>query len=591
MVIKLIEIKFENFRSWVELNLTDIDSCGLTLVEAPNGMGKSSIRQGIEYLLTDTTSDDIPLDDLPFNKTAACKLYAKLDYDGKIVEITKYRNHPKYINSSIVYVDGVDKQPMADRRAVQNYINKLFDITPELVAVSTIFTQRSLSFADSKDSDRKKILYDANKLNEYPARVDLAKAEIDELGRSYTKLQNKIESLKDTQEAREEDLTNFRACRLSFEADKKIVIDRKKKKLSDITLDDVPGTKQLEDLKASLMDVDPLRKKGNRLLLQYNELIKTQVEHNTKLKELVPNRTTCPILDRHCDILGMEFEEANKIYSNKKIDLTEKLSCVKLELSQLKEAIDLINSTIEENNNKIKQIEEIEDGINEVNSINEIRKTEIEQIKLSIIEEEQKQNPYIELEKSTLNKIEILKESVGKLEKEMESITDTISYYEFWKKGFSPTGIPNIKSEEFIYSLETETNNILSSSDIHLLVEISGQKQLKSKTFVEKIDYKVLNRETNITNFKSYSSGQQQRIKIADIFAFNSLLSKFNFIILDEVLSLSLDEAGKENVMDFLRQQASKFGAVFVMSHSSQIKDKFDNVLSVRLENGESRLV
>jgi DNA repair exonuclease SbcCD ATPase subunit len=69
------------------------------------------------------------------------------------------------------------------------------------------------------------------------------------------------------------------------------------------------------------------------------------------------------------------------------------------------------------------------------------------------------------------------------------------------------------------------------------------------------------------------------------MFAFNNLLGRFDFMVLDEVLELSLDTAGKEDVITLLKNKAKDTGTILCISHDSTIKDSFNSVLSVKLEN------
>ena len=71
--------------------------------------------------------------------------------------------------------------------------------------------------------------------------------------------------------------------------------------------------------------------------------------------------------------------------------------------------------------------------------------------------------------------------------------------------------------------------------------------------------------------------------------AFNRLLGKFSFVFWDEVLELSLDEIGKSNVIDLLKSEGFD-KTIFVISHDENIRDNFENVINIRLENGESKI-
>ena len=81
-MLALKELEFTNFKSWQKLHLTDLDRKGLFLIQGKNGCGKSSIRQGFEYLILDRTSDDLSVDELPRNKTEECTLRCIIQKGG-----------------------------------------------------------------------------------------------------------------------------------------------------------------------------------------------------------------------------------------------------------------------------------------------------------------------------------------------------------------------------------------------------------------------------------------------------------------------------------------------------------------------------
>jgi DNA repair exonuclease SbcCD ATPase subunit len=163
-------------------------------------------------------------------------------------------------------------------------------------------------------------------------------------------------------------------------------------------------------------------------------------------------------------------------------------------------------------------------------------------------------------------------------------------YLSFWKKGFHKSGIPNMKVEGFLASLEDRTNNYLSSISDRMFVEIDSQRDLKSGGVKEEIAYRVHNPDKDITDYHSYSGGERQRVKIANILAFSDLLGQMDIMILDEVLELSLDEDGKTSVMDLLREKANSIGTIFVVTHSDVMKEKLDSVIRIRKNDGVSEI-
>jgi myosin heavy subunit len=97
-------------------------------------------------------------------------------------------------------------------------------------------------------------------------------------------------------------------------------------------------------------------------------------------------------------------------------------------------------------------------------------------------------------------------------------------------------------------------------------------------------------------SYQSFSEGQKGRIDLALMFTWreigrlkNSVTT--NLLILDEVFSSSLDETGKECLLQLLRYRLPDDQRIVVVDHtlSSSFKDKFDSSVEVTRKGGFSR--
>ena len=97
-------------------------------------------------------------------------------------------------------------------------------------------------------------------------------------------------------------------------------------------------------------------------------------------------------------------------------------------------------------------------------------------------------------------------------------------------------------------------------------------------------------------SYASFSEGQKSRIDLALMFTWreigklkNSVTT--NLLVLDEVFSSSLDEDGKERLINFLRYKLDDSQRVVVVDHtlSGNFKEKFDRCIEVQRIRGFSR--
>jgi DNA repair exonuclease SbcCD ATPase subunit len=743
-MIKLKSLHLKNFRSWSELKLVDIDQLGSVLIVGTNGAGKSSIRQAIEYLLLDKTSDDLKLSELPKDAGKNCMIHGEFEKDGVPFSITKYRNSDEFGNATIFEVDGDKSLTATDRRVTQKNIYSFLGIENEnTIYSSTIFSLRSPSFPELKESERKPILFDILPLSKYTDYLNKAKAKVEDIkslmsslerDKSYyedslldedKKLKSNKEEIGKYKELRQQQLevTKSKLLELKFEDtsgiekqlnDTKIeleevkvgfneddfsslqnTLDKNEKEWYSINQEgeklDKERIKKLEQIKFQVsvkkdnefskeeerrneieFEVETLKQdfdaeKLNNLVIELDRNSKNisgteyEIESlNKELKQL--SNSECPILGIFCQELENNQEETrNKI--NKKLGNLEtlkssfvkergkleveynsinKLSTMIVALSnelsnldkslntkkhKVKDAKDIISEAVKDvasckvkldslntekeslvkessdiknelkkfeiTNNKIKELESKIAQIKieyrsklALNATNQERKVEYEN---QIEQIQHEENPYIKIEGAIKDQIAILESELNRIEKEFNENQSLLPYYEFWVKGFSKSGIPNMLCDEFLDSLEYETNLILSQINDELTVSIKSQSERSDKSVAEAISYEVHSPYKKITDFHSYSSGQQQRIKIADIFAFHKLKG-YDFLILDELLELSLDEEGVEAGIKLIQEKSNEVSTMFVISHNDKIKDSFEKVFYVEYEDGNSYL-
>lgn len=743
-MIKLKSLHLKNFRSWSELKLDNIDQLGTVLLVGMNGAGKSSIRQAIEYLLLDKTSDDLKLSELPKDAGKNCMIHGEFEKAGLPFTITKYRNSDEFNNATFFEIEGDRAQTVTDRRVTQKNISAFLGLDNEnTLYSSTIFSLRSPSFPELKESERKPILFDILPLSKYNEYLDTAKKKVEETKQLMSSIERDKAHYEDALVNELDSLRNNKAEIGKYNDLRQQQLKSVQQKLSELKLEDLAELeKQLGELKSKLSEakanfdeklfdelqktVDKaykkwydknkeseklketklkgienikfqvsLRKKNSQLdevdkkvkledelkelqnqfdQQEINELANTinslnneirDREHeikdiNKELKSIT--NSECPLLNIFCQALkdnqdetkekldkrleilkkdkeskrlevgelevkcnnltsisskaieiSNKIKELEKIISDKKQQFREaddsikdqvnKLKDIKVKIYELEEEKEIYKKEMEDGQVGLKKFEESKVNLEKIkndfnwvksdykhkltlNATTEERKREYE---TQIMQIEKEENPYIKIEKAIKEQINTIKEEITKLENSFKENQDLLPYYEFWVRGFGKAGIPNMLCEEFLASLEYETNLILSKINDELTVTIDSQHEKGDKSVSEAISYEVHSPCKKITDYHSYSSGQQQRIKIADIFAFHKL-NGYDFLILDELLELSLDEEGVEAVVRLIQEKSKEVSTMLVTSHNDKVKDSFDKVFYVEYENGNSFL-
>ena len=110
------------------------------------------------------------------------------------------------------------------------------------------------------------------------------------------------------------------------------------------------------------------------------------------------------------------------------------------------------------------------------------------------------------------------------------------------------------------------------------------------KNLNEKIEFRSLPTEWN-----ELSSGQKTRAELAVVFSLYMMVralfgSGTNLLVLDEIIDQNLDLDGVNSVVNVLNNIASD-GAVFIVSHRDDYKERFEDVLKVEIDgNGFTKV-
>ena len=173
------------------------------------------------------------------------------------------------------------------------------------------------------------------------------------------------------------------------------------------------------------------------------------------------------------------------------------------------------------------------------------------------------------------NKIKEVEDKLEKVNNNIKKETDSLERYqrkckilEFWKRGFSNTGIKGILLDEAIPILNSKARELCSK--INVKVSFSSQKALSSGELRNKFSVEVL-QPKNLTDSRSdLSKGEGRLVDIVTLLSIRYLFERmynidFNILLFDEVLD-SLDPLNVDVVLDILRSIKDK--SVILTTHT-----------------------
>jgi len=177
--------------------------------------------------------------------------------------------------------------------------------------------------------------------------------------------------------------------------------------------------------------------------------------------------------------------------------------------------------------------------------------------------------------------------------KEIGEITDSISVdkrkhkvSEFWKAGYSPTGIPSMLIDEAIPFMNQKVAQYLEEiSNGRYIISFDTQDTIKSGEVRDKISVKVLDTITRANQRLQLSGGQTRLVDIATILTLGDLQAKnldlkVNLLIFDEIFD-SLDDQNIDYVSKVLTK-LKKGRSIYLISHTQKDQLEADEVLEFK---------
>jgi DNA repair exonuclease SbcCD ATPase subunit len=176
------------------------------------------------------------------------------------------------------------------------------------------------------------------------------------------------------------------------------------------------------------------------------------------------------------------------------------------------------------------------------------------------------------------NSIEVVKEKIKNHIIEKNQYSDLINIYNFWKEGFSSSGIQSMLIDEAIPFMNSRSSEYLEKICLgRYSLSFDTMKETKSGELKDKINVNVFDTLTLSDARIKFSGGQERIIDIATILTLGDLQEKiqgisFNILLFDEIFD-TLDDENIRYVSDLLKQISSEKSIVLISHrHINQIE-------------------
>ena len=159
-----------------------------------------------------------------------------------------------------------------------------------------------------------------------------------------------------------------------------------------------------------------------------------------------------------------------------------------------------------------------------------------------------------------------------------------INYQNFAHNLLKDGGVKTKIIKKYLPLINQQVNRYLQLMDFYINFKLDEE-------FVETIQSPIHDK----FSYSSFSEGEKMRIDLALLFTWREVArfknsANTNLLIMDEVFDSSLDGFGTDEFLKIIRY-VIKGANIFVISHKTELLDKFENVLKFDKVKGFSKLL
>ena len=569
-MITFQKIRWKNFLSTGDqFSEIDFQQNATNLIVGTNGTGKSTVLDALTFSLFNK----------PFRKINKSQLINATNEKDCCVEVEFNISGRQYLvrrsikpNLFEIEVDGQKMHKQADDRATQKILeeNILKVNYKSFTQIVILGSSAFVPFMQLSGTNRREVIEDLLDIRIFSAMNVIIRDKIRKQKDEIKVLDLSRENIKDKLEMQRKFIEEL-------ENRGKENIKSKKEKINSLIkeTDECIVTNEELELEVTGLTEDQEKVTGAnkklKTLNKYKGQLTQKVSTITKEHKFFTDNTVCPTctqdieesfrLNRIDDAqtkakeLQTGFQELEKAIKNE--EEREHL------FTKLTKEITKLNNDISQNNTRIsgynRQIRDLESEIQKLTTQLANRNTEDEKLKE-------------------------FNQSLQNIFKEIADKKTEIMYHDFAYSLLKDDGVKTKIIKKYLPLINQQVNRFLQMMDFYINFKLNEE-------FSETIESPI---HENFS-YSSFSEGEKMRVDLALLFTWREVARlknsvNTNLLIMDEVFDSSLDGFGTEEFLKIIRY-VIKDANIFVISHKSDLHDKFETVIRFDKVKGFSRMV
>jgi DNA repair exonuclease SbcCD ATPase subunit len=561
------KIKWKNFLStgnnWTEI---DFKKHNTNLIIGTNGAGKSTVLDALTFVLFNK----------PFRKITKPQLLNSVNEKDCLVEIEFSANNRDYLvrrgikpNVFDIEVNGVPLHKEADDRANQKILegNILKVNYKSFTQIVILGSSAFVPFMQLTAATRREVIEDLLDIRIFSAMNALVKDKI--------KIQKeKVKSLESTKGNLKEKINMQQEFIEELENRGNANIKTNNRKISDLDNEIQNYMTKNATLEESIFmyikEQEEVSGSEDKLIKLNN--LKGKISQKaltiTKEHKFFNENTVCPTCTQTIeeDFRLNRIEDAQNKARELQKGFQELEDAIKFEQEKERQFIALskeitkLNHEISQNNTRIslnqRQIRELESEVQTITEQLKNRNTEHE-------------------------KLEEFRENLQQTFEDISKKKEEIVYHDFAYSLLKDDGVKTKIIKKYLPFINQQVNRYLQMMDFYINFNLDEE-------FNESINSPI---HENFS-YSSFSEGEKMRVDLALLFTWREVAKvknsvNTNLLIMDEVFDSSLDGFGTDEFLKIIRY-VIKDANIFVISHKTDLQDKFATTIKFEKKNGFS---
>jgi len=563
------KLRYKNFLSSGD-SFTEIDflANNTNLIIGSNGAGKSTILDALTFVLFNK----------PFRKINKPQLVNTINEKDCVVEIEFNNNNRQYLvrrgikpNVFDIEVDGKLLDKRGDDRDNQitledNILKVNYKSFTQIVILGS---STFVPFMQLSAAHRREVIEDLLDIRVFSSMNGIVKERVRTIREDLKILELKKSTLKDKGEMQAkfiDDITKRGEANIEAKRNNiaKYMIEQQQIQENTVEVLDSIGklTAELEELKGA---GDKLRELGG-----LKGKIQQKITTLSKNHKFFHDNTSCPTCTQDID------EDLRQ----------DKLDELGAEAKKLKGGYQDLEKVIKSEEVREASFTETSGRLLELNKELSTSNTTISNINKNIINLENEVVGIRESIDSQAESKEKLNDIVTKLQKSSDEISNLkveMEKHQFLNDLLKDGGVKTNIIRKYIPLINRHVNNYLQMMEFYINFNLDEEF---NETVVSPIHERF--------SYSSFSEGEKMRIDLALLFTWREVARvrnsvNTNLLIMDEVFDSSLDGFGTEEFLKIIRYVV-KDANIFIISHKTELHERFDNVLKFEKERGFSKL-